>query len=92
MSNVSHLPNEVLLENKRRLKDQLVLAVMQEVWERIESIEAFEIDGKKCTVKKFSKPNDRDNRNSFGFDVLIEDSPIDHIEFLVTDSGFGGSV
>lgn len=92
MENISQLPSEILLENKRRHKDRLVLDVMRELWERIEQIGEFEVDGKKCTVKKFSKPSIQDGQCSFGFDVRIEDYGIDHIEFDVTDSGFGGSI
>jgi len=81
-----------MLENKRRHKDRLVLSVMGELWARIEQVGEFEVDGKKCTVKKFSKPNNTDDQCSFCFDVRIEDCSIDHIEFNVTDSGFGGFI
>lgn len=88
---IKQLPLEILLENMRRQKNRFVLDIMQELWERIELIGEFTLsDGKKCKVKQFSPPYEREGEARFGFDVQIKECGIDHIEFLVKSSGFGG--
>lgn len=93
MSEITQLPNEILLENKRRLKNRIVLEVMQHLWDNIDALGEFTLaDCKKCKVKQFSEPHERDGQARFGFDVTIDTGGLHHIEFLVTDSGFGGDV
>lgn len=99
MDNVESMPPDVILSEKRSRKDRILLEVMEKLWRELpagnyEGDPCFFLEsGHKCWLKRFSKPQDRDGELRYGFDILIEDGAgVDHLEFLVTCTGFGGSV
>lgn len=92
MSDIQHIPIDVLMNEKRSQKDRLLKEVMDKLYE-ITGGATFELEsGAKCSVVKFSPPKQYDDGLQYGFDVRIDKGGIDHLEFFVKCTGFGGSV
>jgi hypothetical protein len=75
----------------QKMARSIVLEAMQAVFDRLPYGIKFTLsDGSIGSVGKFSPPNMRDGEAQFGFDVRFEEgtSRLDHIEFLVTQSGW----
>jgi hypothetical protein len=73
---------------------RIVLEVMREVYARLPYGTAFKLsDGSTGEIAKFSEPEEcEDGIFRFGFDVQIQGGKLDHIEFFVTQTGWGGLV
>jgi hypothetical protein len=71
---------------------RIVLEVMREVYARLPYGAPFKLsDGSTGKIAKFMEPGEaEDGEFRFGFDVQIEGGKLDHIEFLVTQTGWGG--
>jgi len=71
---------------------RIVLEVMREVYARLPYGAPFKLsDGSTGQIEKFSEPEEfEDGTFRFGFDVQIQGGKLDHIEFYVTQTGWGG--
>ena len=96
--NIKNLPSDIIIAEKASQRNRILLEVMQQLWgmlpEKKMGVYDFALaDGTRCWLKQFSAPNERDGELQYGFDVIFEDrKPLDHIEFLVKSSGFGGNL
>lgn len=101
MSDVTSMPPGVFLEEKNSQKDRVISEVISKLWalnptkdECKKKQPCFTLEsGHKCWIKRFSEPRFDDGEPRYYFDVVIEDGhALDHIEFRVECSGFGGFV
>lgn len=96
--NVMQLPPEILLEEKRSRKDRILLEVMQKLSNLLPVDKPdnpiFSLEsGHKCWVRRFGQPKEREDGLSYGFDIIVEDGlGVDHLEFFVHCTGFGGFI
>lgn len=97
MDNVKQMPTQVLWEERKSQADRLVMEIMENLY-KVMVVPAKEFtlqDGTRAKVKEFYAPKEKDNGDKvFGFDVVFPDKKtgIDHIEFTVVKTGWGGGV
>lgn len=88
--------SEVFAESQGLL-ERVVMEVMQEVYARLPYGQKFQLsDGSTAYLKKFIEPRICPYENhsftgspQLGFDVVLENGKLDHIEFAVFQSGWG---
>lgn len=83
---------ENILEAQRAQIDPIVMECMKEIFHHIPKAHKFTLsNGKEADIQTFYEPKNNDGDYSFGIDVKIKDFPVDHIEFIMSKTGQGGS-
>jgi hypothetical protein len=88
------------LEGLADARDAVEMEVMQQVFDRLPYGQKFALsDGSVCDIEKLAEPELCSNQNSdyylrpcFGFDVVIEGGPLDHVEVYAFTTGSGMAV
>lgn len=92
--NVSSMPYDVLIKEGSSQKDRLLKEVMEHLFsvvpDKKPETPSFTLsDGTKCYVKKFFAPRtNHEHEIIYGFDVILEDTSLSHLEFVVKCSGW----
>lgn len=95
---VAQMPIDTLIRQGQSQRDRRLLEVMTALHGLLPDKEGDHLpsfilaDGTECRIVKFSAPYERDGRLRYGFDVRLDRGPIDHLEFCVKCSGWGGGV
>ena len=88
------------LEGLADARDAVEMEVMRQVFERLPYGQKFALsDGSVCYLEKLAEPELCSNQSSdhylrphFGFDVVIEGGPLDHVEIYAFQTGSGIAV
>jgi hypothetical protein len=101
MTTVAHLPFQTFISEKQSQKDRVLLEVMEKLFSMMpergtptDGQPDFTLkDGTQCWVRGFVSPGAvGDNPNPrYGFDVKLKGGKLDHLEFMVNCTGWGGS-
>lgn len=96
--NLTSIPHEVLISEGISQKDRLLKEVMECLFaslpEKTTTDPSFLLsDGTQCFLKKFFAPRkNADDETIYGFDVVIDNGPLSHLEFVVKCSGWERSI
>jgi hypothetical protein len=92
------VPLDLIIREKQSQRDRRLLEIMEALFARLpdkpgNTAADFTLaDGTECRIVKFAVPRERDGKLWYGFDVKLDRGPLDHLEFSVECSGWGGGV
>jgi hypothetical protein len=88
---ITNFPIEKHIEEGISQRNRLLEEVMGCLFEQIKtnSAEFFLADGTVCRIKPFTPPSvDINDELRYGFDVVMDDKPVSHLEFTVKCTGW----